>query len=98
MTQPFETQLAASLQNASSSDKNTREQAEAFIRQIEEENWIAYIQGLTLELSNESKSADARQMASLLLKNALDAKDSQMQVRSSVFHAGQTSPRGMHAC
>jgi importin subunit beta-1 len=81
MKQPFEMQLTQCLQNAQSTDKATREQAEAYIRRIEEENWGAFVAGLSQELINESNPDVSRQMAGLLLKNALDAKDSHVQVR-----------------
>lgn len=81
MTQPFEAQLSSCLQNAHSGDKATRETAETFLRQAEQENWGAYIHGLAHELANEGSAEAGRQMAGLLLKNALDAKDSVVQVR-----------------
>ena len=81
MTQPFEAQLSSCLQNAQSTDKATRDQAEAFIQRLQEENWAAFIQGLTNELVNDDRPEVSRQMAGLLLKNALDAKDSLVQVR-----------------
>jgi importin subunit beta-1 len=81
MTQPFEAQLTTCLQNAQSTDKATRENAEAYIRRIEQENWGAFIHGLSQELAKEGNPEVSRQMAGLLLKNALDAKDSVVQVR-----------------
>lgn len=81
MTQPFEAQLSSCLQNAQSADKNTREQAESYIRSAEQENWGAYILALSQELAREGGPEVSRQMAGLLLKNALDAKDSHLQVR-----------------
>ena len=81
MTQPFEAQLTTCLQSVQSTDKATRDEAEAYIQRIQEENWAAFIQGLTQELINDGRPEVSRQMAGLLLKNALDAKDSLVQVR-----------------
>lgn len=84
MTQPYEAhvQLATYLQHATSPDKAIRDQAEAGIRQLEQADWAAFISSLASELSNESSPEIGRQMASVLLKNALDAKDSRVKVNS----------------
>jgi importin subunit beta-1 len=86
MTQPFEAQLSSCLQNAQSLDKNTREQAEEYIRRAEEENWGAFLLALSQELARDGGPVASRQMAGLLLKNSLDAKDSHIQVSSCVAH------------
>lgn len=85
MTQPFEAhlQLATYLQHATSPDKATRDQAEAGIRQLEQADWAAFVSSLASELANESSPEIGRQMASVLLKNALDAKDSRVKVSIS---------------
>jgi hypothetical protein len=88
MTQPFEAQLSSCLQNAQSLDKNTREQAEAYIRRVEEENWGAFLLALSQELARDEGPEISRQMAGLLLKNSLDAKDSHIQVSSCVAIIG----------
>jgi hypothetical protein len=93
MTQPFEAQLSSCLQNAQSLDKNTREQAEAYIRRVEEENWGAFLLALSQELARDEGPEISRQMAGLLLKNSLDAKDSHIQVSSCVAIIGINATR-----
>jgi hypothetical protein len=80
MTQPYEAHLRSCLQNASSGDKATRDEAEAGIQQLQEADWGSFITGLAHEIADESAPEVGRQMAGLLLKNALDAKDSRLQV------------------
>jgi importin subunit beta-1 len=84
MTQPFEAHLTTYLQHATSADKATRDQAEAGIRQLEEADWGTYIGCLATEIANESVPDISRQMAGVLFKNALDAKDSVVKVRLRV--------------
>lgn len=73
--------LTASLLNTSSVDKAVREHAEASLHAFEEANWQGYVSGLAQELSNDAKGEQTRQVAGLLLKNLLDAKDSRLKVR-----------------
>jgi importin subunit beta-1 len=80
MTQPYEVHLRTYLQNASSGDTATRDQAEAGIQQLQAADWGSFIAGLAQEIANESAPEVGRQMAGLLLKNALDAKDPRLQV------------------
>lgn len=85
MTQPYEAhlQLATYLEHATSHDKAIRDQAEAGIRQLEQADWAAFVNSLASELANEKSSEIGRQMASVLLKNALDAKDSRLKVNTA---------------
>ena len=84
MTQPFEAHLTSYLQHATSADKATRDQAEAGIRQLEEADWGTYVGCLATEIANETVPEISRQMAGVLFKNALDAKDSVVKVRLRV--------------
>jgi hypothetical protein len=84
MTQPFETHLTSYLQHATSNDKATRDQAEQGIRQLEEADWGAYVSCLSAEIANESVPEISRQMAGVLFKNALDAKDTVVKVRGTL--------------
>ncbi|CAK9008804.1 Importin subunit beta-1 (Karyopherin subunit beta-1) (ATKPNB1) [Durusdinium trenchii] len=56
-------------------DPRTRAQAEAQIKQAEQANVEQYFTALAQELANAEKPVVARQLAGLLLKNGLAAKD-----------------------
>lgn len=86
-------QLATYLQHATSPDKATRDQAEAGIRQLEQADWAAFVSSLASELANESSSEIGRQMASVLLKNALDAKDSRVKADKTAQWKGLDDSR-----
>ena len=59
--------------------KNTDPQAEQTIKEWEQRNFSEYVGALAQELSTEGKPAHARQLAGLLIKNALQAKDDTLQ-------------------
>lgn len=65
--------LTAVLQAAQSPDASQRQAAEAQLKQAEEQNAAGYLATLSGELANADKPADVRQIAGILLKNALDA-------------------------
>ena len=65
--------ITAVLQAAQSPDANQRQQAEQQLKQAEEQNAAGYLATLSGELANTDKPADVRQIAGILLKNALDA-------------------------
>ena len=65
--------LTAVLQAAQSGDASIRGQAEQHLKAAEESNASSYLGSLAGELSNNEKPADTRQIAGILLKNALDA-------------------------
>ena len=69
------------LQHAQNPDAAVRNQAEQQLKQLEEQNAAAYLSALASELANSQKPADARQIAGLILKNALDAGDEKKKVR-----------------
>ena len=61
------------LLGASSSDGAVRTQAEAQLKQFQQQNNASYLLSLATEVANASKPEDARQIAGLILKNSLDA-------------------------
>jgi importin subunit beta-1 len=61
------------LQAATSADPQARNAAEAQLQQAEQQNAGAYIAALSSELANSEKPAAIRQIAGILLKNAVDA-------------------------
>ena len=78
------------LQNAQNPDASLRNHAEQQLKQLEEQNAAAYLSALASELADSQKPADARQIAGLILKNALDAPDETKKVR----HCLAPSPSG----
>lgn len=75
--------LSGILVHACSSDINLRNPAEKKLKQLEEQNLAAYLSGLCGELVDDSKAAPARQLAGLLLKNALVAKEEQTRLHKA---------------
>ncbi len=69
------------LEHAQSPDAALRNQAEQQLKQFEEQNAVAYLTALATELASSHKPAGARQIAGLILKNALDAADEKKKVR-----------------
>mmetsp|Transcript_36758 Transcript_36758/g.92846 ORF Transcript_36758/g.92846 Transcript_36758/m.92846 type:complete len:881 (-) Transcript_36758:305-2947(-) len=63
------------LLNAQHLDTSVRTQAEEHLKTFQEQNFPSFMASLSAELSNTAKPADARRLAGLLLKNALDAKE-----------------------
>ena len=72
------------LEHAQSPDAALRNQAEQQLKQLEEQNAVAYLTALASELASSHKPAGARQIAGLILKNALDAPDEKKKVRRSL--------------
>jgi importin subunit beta-1 len=58
-----------------SHDHNIRTGAENQLNAYRDQNFAQYILALSTELANAAKPADARQVAGLVLKNLLDAKE-----------------------
>ena len=69
------------LEHAQSPDAALRNQAEQQLKQFEEQNAVAYLTALATELASSNKPAGARQIAGLILKNALDAADEKKKAR-----------------
>ncbi|CAL9220098.1 unnamed protein product [Arabidopsis halleri] len=61
---------------AQSADARVRTEAEASLRQFQEQNLPLFLLSLSFELENNDKPAESRRLAGILLKNSLDAKDS----------------------
>ncbi|GAV73592.1 IBN_N domain-containing protein/HEAT_EZ domain-containing protein [Cephalotus follicularis] len=60
---------------AQSADAKVRTEAEANLRQFQEQNLPIFLLSLSVELANSEKPAESRRMAGIVLKNSLDAKD-----------------------
>lgn len=67
--------LTTILQAAQSADAVQRQKAEEQIRSLEAQNYPAFLGVLVDELDNEGKPQTTRQLAGLVLKNALSAKE-----------------------
>ncbi|KAL5719053.1 Importin subunit beta-1 [Ranunculus cassubicifolius] len=65
------------LLNAQAVDDTLRKHAEESLKQFQEQNLPAFLLSLSKELANDEKPVTSRQLAGLVLKNALDAKDIQ---------------------
>lgn len=63
--------LTQVLQGAQSQDRNVGAQAEQQLKQFETQNVSSYLLSLATELANSSKPLETRQIAGVLLKNAL---------------------------
>jgi Importin-beta N-terminal domain len=86
--------ITAVLQAAQSPDANQRQQAEQQLKQAEEQNAAGYLATLSGELANTDKPADVRQIAGILLKNALDAPgaDAGKKVPAAVHERWPANP------
>ncbi len=62
-----------------SGDATAQKQAEISLKQAEMANFPLYIQSLVDELANEMRNENTRGLAGLILKNCLDARDSERQ-------------------
>ncbi|KAK3227369.1 hypothetical protein Dsin_007231 [Dipteronia sinensis] len=60
---------------AQSADANVRNEAEANLRQLQQQNLPVFLLSLSVELANNDKPAESRRLAGIVLKNSLDAKD-----------------------
>ncbi|KAK5836816.1 importin subunit beta-1 [Gossypium arboreum] len=60
---------------AQSADAKVRTEAEARLRQFQEQNMPVFLLSLSVELSNDDKPVESRRLAGIVLKNSLDAKD-----------------------
>lgn len=67
--------ITSFLLSAQSPDAKIRTEAEASLRQFQEQNSPAFLLSLSVELSNDSKPIESRRLAGIVLKNSLDAKD-----------------------
>lgn len=65
------------LLNAQAVDDSLRKHAEETLKQFQEQNLPGFLHSLSKELANDEKPVTSRQLAGLVLKNALDAKDQQ---------------------
>lgn len=76
-TQSPADQLSATLLNANSADLAIRTAAETQLKAMEGSNFPLYLTSLCAELGSDKKVEQSRQLAGLLLKNALFALDEQ---------------------
>ncbi|PQQ12670.1 importin subunit beta-1 [Prunus yedoensis var. nudiflora] len=60
---------------AQSADARIRTEAEANLRQFQEQNVPSFLLSLSVELANNEKPTESRTLAGIVLKNSLDAKD-----------------------
>lgn len=60
---------------AQSADANIRNEAEANLRQLQQQNLPGFLLSLSVELVNNEKPTESRRLAGIMLKNSLDAKD-----------------------
>ena len=67
--------ITAILQATQSHDANARVAAEAQLKAAQESNFPGFLTSLAGEIANEQKPPTTRQLAGLLLKNSLDARD-----------------------
>lgn len=65
--------LTEILTKAQDPDPTNRNQAEQQLKQLQQHNAASYLLSLATELANDQKPEPNRQMAGLVLKNALDA-------------------------
>ncbi|KAK4796743.1 hypothetical protein SAY86_029069 [Trapa natans] len=63
------------LLSAQSPDARIRTEAEATLKQFQEQNLPGFLVSLSFELSNNEKPIETRRLAGIILKNSLDAKD-----------------------
>ncbi|RWR97522.1 importin subunit beta-1 [Cinnamomum micranthum f. kanehirae] len=63
------------LLNAQAVDGTVRKQAEASLKQFQDQNLPSFLLCLSGELANNDKPVDSHKLAGLILKNALDAKE-----------------------
>eukprot|EP01116_Phalansterium_solitarium_P013533 TRINITY_DN30919_c0_g1_i1.p1 TRINITY_DN30919_c0_g1~~TRINITY_DN30919_c0_g1_i1.p1 ORF type:complete len:857 (-),score=244.06 TRINITY_DN30919_c0_g1_i1:643-3213(-) len=75
MDQNAANQLSGVLTNAQNPDLNIRQMAEKWLTDLEQQNWAMFMQLLSFEMANNDKSPVNRQLAGLLLKRALNAKE-----------------------
>lgn len=68
------------LANAQSANAAARAPAETQLRQFQEQNYGAFLIALGNELASNDKPEANRQLAGVLLKNALDAPDAAKKV------------------
>lgn len=81
MAQPLP-ELTNVLVSAQSPDAAVRQQAEQALEHLKQSQPAAYLAALAAELGGEQKPAEARQIAGLILKNALDAPSAVQKVSS----------------
>ncbi|XVF76871.1 hypothetical protein PTKIN_Ptkin13bG0301600 [Pterospermum kingtungense] len=60
---------------AQSADAKVRTEAEATLRQFQEQGLSRFLLSLSVELANNDKPIESRRLAGIVLKNSLDAKD-----------------------
>ena len=80
MAQPLP-ELTNVLVSAQSPDAAVRQQAEQALEHLKQSQPAAYLAALAAELGGEQKPAEARQIAGLILKNALDAPSAVQKVK-----------------
>lgn len=87
------------LTGAQSPDANTRNQAELQLKQFQQQNLPSYLLSLATEIANDAKPEHSRQMAGLMLKNALDAPSAAVKVSpASVISCTSRARAGQTAC
>ncbi|KAH9607527.1 hypothetical protein KSS87_017457 [Heliosperma pusillum] len=67
--------ITSYLLSAQSADAKIRTEAEAGLKQFQEQNSSGFLLSLAIELSNDGKPIESRRLAGIVLKNSLDAKD-----------------------
>ncbi|PIN26309.1 Karyopherin (importin) beta 1 [Handroanthus impetiginosus] len=65
------------LLSAQSPDAKVRTEAETILRQFQEQNLPGFLLSLSVELSNDGKPTESRRLAGIVLKNSLDAKETE---------------------
>ncbi|XVF55044.1 hypothetical protein PTKIN_Ptkin06aG0005100 [Pterospermum kingtungense] len=60
---------------AQTADAKVRAEAEAALRQFQDQNLPHFLLSLSVELANNDKPVESRRLAGIVLKNSLDAKD-----------------------
>ncbi|MEW5305276.1 MAG: hypothetical protein WDW38_005680 [Sanguina aurantia] len=67
--------LSAALKAALSADAAARQNAESQLVGFRDQNLASYLASLIAELNNDTRDADVRQIAGVMLKNTVDAHD-----------------------
>ena len=73
--------LTQVLQGAQSPDRSVRAQAEQQLKQFETQSLSSYVLSLATEVANSGKPLETRQIAGVLLKNALSPPRSDDRAR-----------------
>ncbi|KAN0032741.1 hypothetical protein ACTFIV_006661 [Dictyostelium citrinum] len=69
--------LYQALANANHQSESVRSEAESFLTNASQQNFPLFIHSLTLELTNEERDTQIRQLAGIVLKNSIHSKNSE---------------------